>query len=58
MQHNAGKTRSLRGAIPVRLVHQETFRTLVEARRRELYLKKLKSHSYLESLIESARTGG
>jgi len=57
-EHNAGKTRSLKGSTPVNLVHEETFETLVEARRRELYLKRLKSHTYLQSLIESSRTGG
>jgi len=57
-QHNAGKTRSLRSAIPVSLVYEERFDSLVDARRRELYLKRMKSHMYLQSLIESSRTGG
>jgi len=49
---------STQGATPVTLVHEETFETLVEARRREFYLKRLKSHTYLQSLIESSRKGG
>jgi len=58
VEHNAGKTRSLRGAIPVSLVYEERYETLVEARRRERYLKRLKSHIYLQRLIESSRKGG
>jgi putative endonuclease len=57
-EHNSGKTRSLRAFIPVTLVYEETFATLLDARRRESYLKRLKSHTYLQSLIESARKGG
>jgi putative endonuclease len=39
VEHNAGKTRSLRGAIPVSLVYEERYETLVEARRRSAILR-------------------
>jgi putative endonuclease len=48
IDHNASKTRSLRGAIPLRLVYEENFETLVDARRRERYFKRMKSHNYLQ----------
>ena len=47
--HNAGLTKSTKGFRPWRLIHQEEYDTLPEARKRESLLKSWKSRSYLES---------
>ncbi|MDC6362636.1 MULTISPECIES: GIY-YIG nuclease family protein [Flavobacteriaceae] len=38
-EHNAGKTTSTKPFVPWKLVHEESFETLAEARKREKYLK-------------------
>ncbi|MCI0788076.1 MAG: GIY-YIG nuclease family protein [Chloroflexi bacterium] len=50
-QHNAGLTKSTKAFSPWRLVHQEEFDSLPEARQRESQLKSWKSRSYLESQL-------
>lgn len=54
VEHNQGKTKSIRYLTPFELKYQERYNTRIEARRREFYLKKLKSRKYLEKLIEGA----
>ncbi len=51
-QHNAGMTKSTKGFRPWRLIHQEEFESLSDARRRESELKSWKSRSYLESRLK------
>lgn len=50
-EHNGGKTKSIRYLTPFELKYKESYNTRVEARRREAYLKKLKSRKYLEKLV-------
>nr|WP_299384610.1 GIY-YIG nuclease family protein [Allomuricauda sp.] len=38
-EHNHGKTRSTKSFIPWTVVHRESFKTRLEARQREKYLK-------------------
>ena len=52
-EHQRGQTRSTRGRGPWRLVYQETFKTLQEARKRERQLKSWKSHRSLQELIDA-----
>ena len=40
VQHNQGKTRSLKSKIPVKVVKIEQYKTKTEVRKRELYLKR------------------
>ena len=51
VQHNAGMTKSTRGFRPWRLIHQEAFESLSEARKRESELKSWKSRTYLDSRL-------
>ena len=53
-EHQRGQTRSTRGRGPWVLVHEEQFRTLVEARIRERQLKSWKSHRSIRELVASA----
>ena len=50
-QHNAGRSASTKAYRPWEVVHRESFETLREARRRERYLKSMKSRAYLERVI-------
>ena len=40
LEHNAGKTRSIKSRIPFVFVHSESYDTKTEARKREIQLKK------------------
>jgi len=57
-EHARGQTPSTRKRGPWRLVHQEQFPTLREARRRERQLKSWKSHQALLKLISSPAPDG
>jgi putative endonuclease len=50
-QHNAGRSASTKAYRPWEVVHIESFETLREARRRERYLKSMKSRAYLKRVI-------
>ena len=54
-QHNAGMSKSTKAFRPWRLIYQEKFETLTDARNRESQLKSWKSRTYLESQL---RLGG
>ncbi|MDD5544976.1 MAG: GIY-YIG nuclease family protein [Acidobacteriia bacterium] len=54
-QHNAGYQPATRHRIPFELVHVESFQNRSEATARERYLKKLKSHHYVEQWILTRR---
>jgi putative endonuclease len=54
-EHQRGQTRSTRNRGPWTLVHQETFETLSEARRREQQLKSWKSHRSIQELIDGTQ---
>ena len=53
-EHNRGKDKFTKTGIPWRLVYTEPFMELIEARRREGYIKKMKSRKFIEHLISSA----
>ena len=50
-EHNAGETKGNRYFRPFELVYQEEYKTLIEARNREAFLKAQKSRKYLGSLF-------
>jgi putative endonuclease len=54
IDHNRGKEKFTKTGLSWTLTYQESFETLPEARRRELYIKKQKSRKYIEQLISSA----
>ncbi len=51
--HNRGKEKFTKTGCPWVLVHAEIFTELLDARRRETYIKKQKSRKYIETLISS-----
>ncbi len=53
-EHNRGKDKFTKTGVPWILVYKEAFEELKQARQRELYIKKMKSRTYIESLIRSA----
>ena len=54
IEHQRGQTRSTRGCGPWRLVYEELYPTLTEARKRELQVKSWKSHRSIQRLIDSS----
>jgi len=50
-EHNQGKSKYTRLTRPFKLIYREVFNTITEARKREAYLKRLKSRKYIEQLI-------
>ena len=56
--HNAGRNRSTRGRGRWDAVYTESFETKEEAQRRERDLKRMKSHVFLEMLIERKKVSG
>jgi putative endonuclease len=56
-EHQRGQTPSTRNRGPWKLVYQEEYRTLSEARRRERQLKSWKSRRSLIQLIHARNSG-
>ena len=54
IRHNKGYSRYTRNKGPFRIAYKEKFQTRSEAKKREYYLKSLKSRVAIENLIESA----
>ncbi|WP_428235107.1 GIY-YIG nuclease family protein [Gracilimonas sp.] len=52
-RHNAGWSRSTKSGIPWVIKYVETFATKSEALAKERHIKKQKSRSYIEALIDS-----
>jgi putative endonuclease len=50
-EHNIGHSKFTSTGIPWILKHSEFFETLQKAKKRELYIKKMKSRKYIESLF-------
>ena len=50
-EHNIGHSKFTSTGIPWILKHSESFDTLQEAKKRELYIKRMKSRKYIESLF-------
>ena len=57
-RHNQGYTKSTKARIPWQLVYYESFRTRREAIKREIQIKRQKSHSYIEELISQISNNG
>ena len=53
LEHNRGKEKFTITGCPWILVYTEVFIELLDARRRELYIKKQKSRKYIETLVRS-----
>ena len=53
-EHNRGKEKFTKTGIPWLLVHTETFEELTQARKRESFIKKMKSRKFIEQLISKA----
>ncbi|MBI5466178.1 MAG: GIY-YIG nuclease family protein [Candidatus Kerfeldbacteria bacterium] len=51
-EHERGHSRATRALIPFECVFYEKFQTLLEARRVEAHLKRLKSRAVLERIIK------
>lgn len=52
LEHNSGKTKSLRYLRPLEIVFKKEFTSLGEARKIEARLKKLKSRKIIEKIIK------
>lgn len=52
-RHQSGQVRSTKSRLPVKLVYFEEFETRQESMFREKYLKSLKSHSAVNTLISN-----
>lgn len=52
IEHNSGQTKSLKNILPMNLVFSKQYDILVEARKMELHLKKLKNRRIIERIIE------
>ena len=52
-EHNSGKSKFTSRGMPWRLMYTEVFLTLIEAKKRELQIKKRKSRIYIEELISN-----
>ena len=52
-EHNLGHSKFTSTGVPWELVYCEEFEDLVEAKRRETKIKKMKSRTYIEALINS-----
>lgn len=53
-RHNKGYSRYTKSRGPFKIVYQEHYNTVSEAKKREYYLKSLKSRKALEKLIHGA----
>lgn len=54
MRHNKGHSRYTKNRGPFEIVHKEDYNTLSEAKKREYYLKSLKSSMAVQKLIHAA----
>lgn len=58
IKHNKGYSQYTKSKRPWKLVHKEEYNTLSEARKRESYLKSLKSKIAIEKLITAPSSSG
>ena len=54
IRHNKGYSRYTKGKGPFKLIYEERYGTLSEAKKREYYLKSLKSRTAIEKLINGS----
>ena len=52
-QHSSGKSKYTSNLRPLHLIYQETFKTRLEARRRELFFKSGKGRELLKTLLST-----
>ncbi len=52
IEHNSSRTKSIRYKLPAELVFKQEYETIVKARQIEYKLKKLKSRTIIERIIE------
>jgi putative endonuclease len=52
LEHNSGKTKSLRSIRPLKIVFQKEFENITDAKNAERKLKKMKSRVILQKIIE------
>ena len=52
-EHNRGKEKFTKAGCPWKIVYTEVFAEVLDARKRETYIKKQKSRKYIEKLISS-----
>ena len=57
-RHNMGWGKFTRRGIPWRIVYTKSFPTKKEALRRERFLKRMKSRTFIENLIRNTNAGG
>jgi len=50
-EHNTGHSKFTSTGIPWEIKYSESFETLQEAKKRELFIKRMKSRKYIESLL-------
>lgn len=56
-EHNNGLSKYTKSTRPFKLIYFEEYKTLKEARNRELYFKKLKNRKYLGWIIKNKKVG-
>jgi putative endonuclease len=56
-EHNIGHSKFTSLGVPWELKYKEHYPTLPDAKKRETYIKKMKSRKYIESLIQNSHTG-
>lgn len=54
-RHNAGYVKATAHRRPLKLIYQEIYNSRSEALRREKYLKNLKNHAYMQSMISNSQ---
>ena len=54
-EHNIGHSKFTKLGVPWEIVYTEYFSSLTEAKKRESYIKKMKSRKYIEDLIAKGR---
>jgi putative endonuclease len=54
LRHNTGSTPSTKSGRPWKIVYTEVFSSKAGAIKREIYLKRMKSRTYLENLIKES----
>ena len=52
-EHNIGHSKFTKTGMPWKVVYTEEFDTLLQAKQKELQIKKMKSRKYIELLISS-----
>jgi putative endonuclease len=54
-EHNIGHSKFTRTGIPWEIAHCEEFSNEIEAKKKETYIKRMKSRIYIENLISKGR---